>query len=96
MKKTEPGDLLSYVKKWIAFLERFAETEPMIPVYSNVYYDFYPDVLQEYIINSNITWSAAIVPAYLSDPPEEPEEEAEEGLEEGTEEVSTEITVEVP
>ena len=96
MKKTEPGDLLSYVKKWIAFLERFAETEPMIPVYSNVYYDFYPDVLQEYIINSNITWSEAIVPAYLSDPPEEPEEEAEEGLEEGTEEVSTEISVEIP
>lgn len=77
MKKTEPGDLLGYCKKWVAFLERFAETEPMIPVYSNVYYDFYPDVLQEYMISSNITWSEAIVPAYLSDPPEEPEEEEE-------------------
>ena len=80
MKKTEPGDLLGYCKKWVAFLERFAETEPMIPVYSNVYYDFYPDVLQEYMISSNITWSEAIVPAYLSDPPEEPEEEEEEEL----------------
>ena len=86
MKKTEPGDLLGYCKKWVAFLERFAEAEPMIPVYSNVYYDFYPDVLQEYMISSNITWSEAIVPAYLSDPPEEPEEpeEAEELPEEET------------
>ena len=78
MKKTEPGDLLGYCRKWVAFLERFAEAEPMIPVYSNVYYDFYPDVLQEYMISSNITWSEAIVPAFLSDPPEEPEEEAAE------------------
>ena len=89
MKKTEPGDLLGYCKKWIAFLEHFAETEPMIPVYSNVYYDFYPDVLQEYMISSNITWSEAIVPAYLSDPPEEPEEEEEEAEELPEEETDT-------
>ena len=46
-------------------------------VYSNVYYDFYPDVLQDYNISTNITWSEAIVPAYLSDPKEEAEEEGE-------------------
>ena len=84
MKKTEPGDLLTYCKKWILFLKQFAEVEPMIPVYSNVYYDFYPDVLQGYEIMSNLTWSEAIVPAFLSDPPEEPEE-AEEELGEGEE-----------
>jgi ABC-type transport system substrate-binding protein len=82
MRKTEPGDLLSYCRKWVSFLERFAEVEPMIPVYSNVYYDFYPDVLQDYAINSYITWSEAIVPAYLSDPPEAAEEEE---TDEGTE-----------
>ena len=78
MKKTEPGDLLSYCQKWTAFLKKFAELEPMIPVYSNVYYDFYPDVLQEYYIATNVTWSEAIVPAYLSDPAEETDEELEE------------------
>ena len=77
MKKTEQGDLLTYCQKWIAFLKRFAEVEPMIPVYSNVYFDFYPDVLQEYNITTNVTWSEAIVSAYLSDPPEEPEEAEE-------------------
>ena len=78
MKKTEPGDLLTYCQKWVQFLKRFAEVEPMIPVYSNVYADFYPDVLQNYVINENITWSIAIVPSYMSDPPEEvPAEEGE-------------------
>ena len=85
MKKTEPGDLLTYCQKWVLFLKRFSEVEPMIPVYSNVYFDFYPDVLQNYLINENISWSEAIVPSYLSDPPEEtPEEAPEEANEEGT------------
>lgn len=71
MKKTDPGDLLTYCQKWVKFLQVFAEDVPMIPVYSNVYFDYYPDVLQNYEIASNITWSQAIVPSYLSDPPEE-------------------------
>ena len=71
MRKTEPGDLLGYCRKWVLFLERFSETLPMIPVYSNVYFDYYPDVLQHYEINVNMTWSQAIVSSYLSDPPEE-------------------------
>lgn len=78
MKKTEQGDLLTYCTKWLAFQKRFAEVEPMIPVYSNVYYDFYPDVLQGYDIATNVTWSEAIVGAYMSDPPEEPEEAEDE------------------
>ncbi len=80
MKKTEQGDLLTYCQKWIKFLKKFAELEPIIPVYSNVYYDFYPDVLQEYHINTNISWSEAIVEAYMSDPAEEAEEEDAEGV----------------
>ena len=70
MKRTQPGDLLEYCRKWIRFLTRFAEVEPMIPVYSNVYFDFYPDVLQQYDIMENITWSEAVVASYLSDPPQ--------------------------
>jgi ABC-type transport system substrate-binding protein len=82
MKQTEPGEVLEYCQKWVAFLEKFTAAEPMIPVYSNVYYDFYPDVLQNYEIESNITWSEAIVPSFLSDPPEEPEEGEEEFVDE--------------
>ena len=33
MRRTESGDLLTYSRKWIEFQARFAEAEPMIPVY---------------------------------------------------------------
>ena len=47
---------------------------PMLPLYSNVYFDFYPRVLQDYDISSNVAWSKAIVGAYLGDVEDEVEE----------------------
>lgn len=77
MRQTEQGDLLTYCQKWIVFLARFAESEPMIPVYSNVYYDFHPEVLQNYKITQYLSWSDAVVGAFFSDLPEEAAEEGE-------------------
>ena len=74
MRHTEPGDVLGYCKKWVAFQERFASVLPMIPVYSNIYYDFYSRKLHNYNISSNITWGQAIISAWLSDAGE-PEKE---------------------
>ena len=67
MRRTEPGDVLTYMQRWIAFQERFNEVLPMLPVYSNIYFDFYIDALQDYMINENMTWGQAIVGATLSD-----------------------------
>ena len=53
---------------------------PMIPVYSNIYFDFYPRELQNYDILYYITWGDAIVPATFEDYVE-PEPETEEGEE---------------
>lgn len=78
MRKTEPGDLLTYCQRWMQFQQRFAELEPMIPIYSNVYFDFYPRVLHNYTLSENITWTQAIIKAYLSDMEDEEEEEADE------------------
>ena len=75
MRKTEPGDTLSYCQKWIEFQKRFAEVLPMIPIYSNVYFDFFPRYLQNYNISENVTWSQAIVSAFLSDASDEDIEE---------------------
>ena len=61
--------MLTYMKKWVAFEERFQEVVPCIPVYSNVYFDFYPRVLQNYNISSSVSWGQAIVDAWLGDPP---------------------------
>lgn len=78
MRMTEPGDALTYMQNWITFQERFNEVLPMIPVYSNIYFDFYTSVLRNYNIAENTTWGQAIVPAYMSDVEPEIEEEAEE------------------
>ena len=78
MRKTESDDPLGYCQKWIAFEERFQELEPMIPIYSNVYFDFYPRVLHNYEISSNMAWSEAIVGAYMSDVSDEELAEGEE------------------
>ena len=45
----------------------------MIPLYSNVYFDFYPRVLHDYNIASNVAWSQAVVEAYMADVEEEEE-----------------------
>ncbi len=67
INQTEPGDALTYIKRWIAFQERFNQILPMIPIYSNYYYDFFTDKLTNYDITRNSTWSQAIVPAKLAD-----------------------------
>ncbi len=80
MRKTEPGDIYEYVSKWVAFQERYNEVLPTIPIYSNIYYDFYNQYLQNYYITGQVTWSQAILPAYFAlEDLETPAAEEEEG-----------------
>ena len=67
MRRTEPGDMLSYCGKWVKFQERIMEQLPLLPVYSNVYFDFYPQVLHEYKISDNISWPQAVITSYMGD-----------------------------
>ena len=78
MTHTEPGAALEYMQKWIKFQERFNTTLPMLPVYGNVYFDFYTSMLQEYYVEANVTWGQAIIGAFLGEPLEEAEDEGEE------------------
>ena len=80
MRETEPGDVLTYMQKWIAFQERFNQSLPMLPIYSNIYFDFYTNTLHDYAISANATWGEAIVPSYLAEYVEGAPE-GEEGLE---------------
>lgn len=79
MSATEPGDVLEYMTRWVAFQEYYTKALPAIPVYGNVYLDFHTVCLQDYLVSSNVTWSQAIVEAYMGDPV------ALEELEEGEE-----------
>ncbi|MBQ6233701.1 MAG: hypothetical protein IJJ80_09365, partial [Clostridia bacterium] len=63
----------------IAFQERFNKSLPMLPLYSNVYFDFYTENLHDYLIGENIAWSTAILEASLYEAMEE--EAAEEFVE---------------
>ena len=67
MRQTEPEDILGYCSKWLQFQKRFAEQLPLLPVYSNVYFDFYPQVLHEYRISDSVSWPQAVIGAYLAD-----------------------------
>lgn len=68
MSRTEPGDNYTYATKWVKFQARYQEVVPSIPVYGNVYVDFYTSCLQNYNVNQNVTWTEAIIGAYMSDP----------------------------
>ena len=80
MRETDPQDVYDYVSKWISFQERYNEVLPTIPIYSNIYFDFYTPQLQNYFITAHVTWSQAILEAYFGEEPEavETEEEGEE------------------
>ena len=67
LRRTSPGDLAAYYKKWVAFQEEFTQVLPLIPVYSNVYFDFYTEALKGYEPSENVTWPTGIVDASLSD-----------------------------
>lgn len=83
MARTEPGDIATYLQKWMAFEEYWAEVLPAIPIYSNAYFDFYTPLLQGYEINATATWSQAILGAYLGDRSETDEEGTESDFVEG-------------
>ena len=65
MDRTQPGAILEYMQKWLRFQERFTQLLPMIPVYTNIYYDFFTKELDGYWIEENVSWAQAIVPARM-------------------------------
>ena len=67
MRETEPGNVLEYMREWIVFQQRFNEKLPMIPIYSNVYFDFYVSNLERYTIAESTTWADAMLGAYLAE-----------------------------
>ena len=67
MRRTDPKDVFDYVSKWVAFQERYNQVLPAIPIYSNIYYDFWVPELQNYNIVGHVTWTQAILEAYFGE-----------------------------
>ena len=71
MRVTYPGQYLTYEENWLAFIERFNEILPTLPIYSNIYFDFFTDWLQNYEPGTYYSWPVAILYAYYAEPVEE-------------------------
>ncbi len=67
LRQTEPGALLEYCQKWVKFQDYFNEKIPMLPLYSNVYFDFYVKDLQHYNPSAEMNWPVAILYATLGE-----------------------------
>ena len=65
MERTEPNDIFGYMKKWMTFQEYLSENLPLIPVFINVYFDFYSRDLHDYWIADKSTCAEASVPARM-------------------------------
>ena len=83
MRRTDPLDVYDYVAKWISFQERYNEVLPTIPIYSNIYFDFWNDMLQNYHVTAHVTWSQAILQSYFGEEEELPMDEESDGLGDG-------------
>lgn len=76
MRHTEPGDLYNFEERWIRMQERFNEVLPSMPIYTNIYFDFHTNWLQNYYPNAEYSWPMAIMYAFYAEPePERPEDE---------------------
>ncbi|MBQ2976030.1 MAG: ABC transporter substrate-binding protein [Clostridia bacterium] len=65
MRRVDASDKDEYKSKWINFQKYWVEVLPAVPLYSNNYFDFYSDKLENYSINSYSTWAQAIISATM-------------------------------
>lgn len=71
MRETSSADPREYVERWIRFQHRLADLMPIAPLYSNVYFDFYPLNLRDYKIEQHNSWAPALCYAWFGDAPEQ-------------------------
>ncbi len=60
LRDTKPGHYREYCAKWLKFQDKWADLLPAVPLYSNVYFDFYANRLRDYNISSFASWALAM------------------------------------
>lgn len=64
---TDPEDRDGFKQKFVDFIVRWNELLPELPLYSNIYHDFYNDKLQNYDMNPLIRISDALLYAWVTE-----------------------------
>jgi hypothetical protein len=67
MVRTEPEDTEGFVRKWTVMQEKITETLALLPVYSNLYFDFHTRELHQYDVTRGASWAEAVVYSCMSD-----------------------------
>jgi len=67
MVLTDPEDKEGFKTKFVDFIVRWNELLPDLPLYSNIYHDFYNSKLQNYNMNPLIRVSTALLYAYVTE-----------------------------
>lgn len=62
----QPGNREAYLNRWMDFQEYWSEVLPMIPLYSNTYYDLFDSTLVGYFPQFYWSWGTAILYASLN------------------------------
>jgi len=70
LRTTSAAETHLYAIKWLAFQKRWVELMPLVPLYTNIYFDFFTNKLQEYSVAQNMSWALTIPYAWIGDPPE--------------------------
>ncbi len=65
MLKTQTGDKVAYYQKWEEFQKKFVDYLPMLPIYSNIYWDAFSTDIINYHPESYSSWAQAILYAKL-------------------------------
>ena len=65
LKHTEAGDKEAYSEKWFQFQKRWNELLPDIPLYSDMYHDFFNSKLKDYDTDPFWRWTYAIIEAHI-------------------------------
>lgn len=58
--RTDPTDTLGYCTKWVKFLEIMSDLMPVIPIYSNIYFDFHTAALTGYDPSAHLSWADGV------------------------------------
>ncbi len=71
MRKTSALDQLLYIQRWLDFQRAWVEKLPVIPLYSNMYFDFYAGDIQGYDNIHNLNWGYAMPYVWIGEKQEE-------------------------
>ena len=67
MVVVDPLDREGFKGKFVDFVDRWNELLPDVPLYSNMYHDFYNDKIKDYKVNNLIEMVDVLLYAYVAE-----------------------------